>query len=324
MNMDPANVNRVTIVGTGVIGSGWAAHYLRQGLDVTAYDPAPDAETRLRQKVTRVWPAMEALGLKKGANPERLTFVPDLRTAVSNAQFIQESAPERLALKQDLLAEIDAFSPASAIIASSTSGYSMSDLQKKCSRHPERMVIAHPFNPPYLIPLVEVGGGEKSAPAIVDWAVDFYRIVGKKPLKMSKELPGFIANRLQEALWREALHMVNEDMATVEEIDAAIAWGPGLRWALMGPCLIFHLAGGEGGMKHMLEHFNPELFADWTRLSPPPITENLIASMVDGCEREAGGVSIQALEEYRDDCLISIIKALEGHEFPKTESARHP
>jgi carnitine 3-dehydrogenase len=262
MNMDPANVNRVTIVGTGVIGSGWAAHYLRQGLDVTAYDPAPDAETRLRQKVARVWPAMEALGLKEGANPERLTFVPDLRTAVSNAQFIQESAPERLALKQDLLAEIDAFSPASAIIASSTSGYSMSDLQKKCSRHPERMVIAHPFNPPYLIPLVEVGGGEKSAPAIVDWAVDFYRIVGKKPLKMNKELPSFIANRLQEALWREALHMVNEDMATVEEIDAAIAWGPGLRWALMGPCLIFHLAGGEGGMKHMLEHFNPELFAD--------------------------------------------------------------
>jgi len=311
INVNPSEVNRVTIVGTGVIGSGWTAHYLRQGLEVTAYDPAPDAEARLRQTVARVWPVLEELGLKAGANPERLAFISDLETALSDAQFVQESIPERLALKQTVLAEIDAFSPASAVIASSTSGYAMSELQKKCTHHPERMVIAHPFNPPYLVPLVEVCGGEKTEPAVVDWAVDFYTAVGKKPLKMNKELPGFIANRLQEALWREALHMVNEDMATVEEIDAAVVWGPGLRWAFMGPCLTFHLAGGEGGMKHMLEHFNPELFANWTKLISPPITDELIAKMVKGCEQEANGQSIRELEQQRDNYLIAVVKALE-------------
>lgn len=306
-------VTRIAIIGTGVIGSGWAAHFLRQGMDVTAYDPAPGAEARLRQMVATVWPTMVQLGLKEGASPDRLTMAPDLATAVAGAQFVQENAPERLALKQALLAEIDAAAPETAVIASSTSGYAMTDLQRECRHHPERMVVAHPFNPPYLVPLVEVVGGEKSDPDVVDWAVAFYTAVGKKPLKMEKEIPGFIADRLQEALWREALHMVNEGMATVAEIDAAITWGPGLRWAFMGPCLTFHLAGGEGGMRYMLEHFDPELFSNWTYLAPPPITDQLITRMADGCEAEAGDRSIQELEQWRDKKLIALMKALGVH-----------
>lgn len=306
-------VTRIAIIGTGVIGSGWAAHFLRQGMDVTAYDPAPGAEARLRQMVATVWPTMVQLGLKEGASPDRLTMAPDLATAVAGAQFVQENAPERLALKQALLAEIDAAAPETAVIASSTSGYAMTDLQRECRHHPERMVVAHPFNPPYLVPLVEVVGGEKSDPDVVDWAVAFYTAVGKKPLKMEKEIPGFIADRLQEALWREALHMVNEGMATVAEIDAAITWGPGLRWAFMGPCLTFHLAGGEGGMRYMLEHFDPELFSNWTHLAPPPIADQLITRMADGCEAEAGDRSIQELEQWRDKKLIALMKALGVH-----------
>jgi len=313
-NLNPRDVNQIAIIGTGVIGSGWAAHFLRQGLAVTAYDPAPEAESRLRQSIANLWPTLAKLGLKEGASQEKLTFTFDLPTAVSQAQFIQENAPERLSLKQALLAEIDATAPATAVIASSTSGYAMTDLQQNCTHHPERMVVAHPFNPPYLVPLVEVVGGEKTDPAVVDWAVAFYTAVGKKPLKMNKEIPGFIADRLQEALWREALHMVNEGMATVAEIDAAITWGPGLRWAFMGPCLTFHLAGGEGGMRYMLEHFDPELFSNWTYLDPPPITDELINTMAEGCKAEADGRSIQELEQWRDKTLIALMKALQPHQ----------
>jgi carnitine 3-dehydrogenase len=187
----------------------------------------------------------------------------------------------------------------------------MTLLQQGCGR-PERTVVGHPFNPPYLIPLVEVVGGEKTDPAVVDWAVAFYTHVGKYALKMSREVPGFVANRVQEALWREALHMVNEGMATVAEIDAAVTYGPGLRWAIMGPLLTFHLAGGAGGMGHMLDHFDPGVFESWTKLKAPPITPELRQKLVEGCEREAGGRSIRQLEQERDACLIAIMEALGG------------
>jgi carnitine 3-dehydrogenase len=305
----PSQVNQIAIVGTGVIGSGWAAHFLAQGLDVTAYDPAPDAEERLRQAVAAAWPALTRLGLRDGADQARLQFGPSLAAAVSKAQFIQESAPERLPLKQSLLAEIDAAAPLEAIISSSTSGFAATDLQAKCP-NPERIVVGHPFNPPYLVPLVEVVGGEKTAAAVVDWTMDFYALFGKRPLRLSRELPGFVANRLQEALWREALPMVNEGMATVSEIDAAIVDGPGLRWAIIGPLLIFHLAGGEGGMGHMLDHFDPNEFASWSKLLAPPVTAELRQKMVDGCLEEADGRTIADLERERDACLVAVLEAV--------------
>lgn len=309
----PSHVERVAVIGTGVIGGGWAAHFLRQGLVVCVHDPAPGAEDRLRHFIAHVWPALEKLGLKAGASPANLRFAADLASAVSEAHFVQENAPEKLAVKQAVLAQIDAAAPPETVIASSTSGFAMTAMAEQCTHHPERLVVGHPFNPPYLIPLVEVVGGQRTEPAVVDWAVAFYNHIGKYGLKMTRELPGFLANRLQEALWREALHMVAAGEATVEEIDASIAYGPGLRWALMGPCLTFHLAGGEGGMAHMLDHFGPALKEPWTRLEAPELTSELRDRMVAGCEREAAGRSIRELERERDEFLIALLNTLEQH-----------
>jgi carnitine 3-dehydrogenase len=309
----PSQISRVAVAGAGVIGGGWAAHFLRQGLRVTAWDPASDAEAKLRAFIEQVWPTMERLGLKTGASPEQLTFTPDLAEAVRAAEFVQESAPERLDLKQELLAQIDDAAPPEVVISSSTSGYAMTDMATRCSHHPERLVVGHPFNPPYLIPLVEVVGGKKTDVAAVDWAVGFYNHCGKYGLKMQRELPGFLANRLQDAIWREALHMVAAGEATVEELDASIVQGPGLRWALMGPCLTFHLAGGAGGMAHMLDHFGPSLREPWTRLVAPELTPELRDRMVAGCEREAAGRSIADLIRERDEFLVDLLAVLEKH-----------
>lgn len=307
---DPTQVRRVAIIGTGVIGGGWAAHFLRQGMEVVAYDPAPAAEARLRQKIDEVWPTLARLGLNPQADPARLSFVPDIVSAVGEADFVQENVPERSGLKSEVLTEIDAATPPAVVIASSTSGLPMTTLQKNC-RHPERCVVGHPFNPPYLIPLVEVVGGEQTDPAVMTWAVDFYTAVGKRPLRLEREIPGFLADRLLEAVWREALHLVAEGLATVEEIDAAMADGPGLRWAIFGPCLIYHMGGGEGGMAHFLDQFGPALDLPWSYMDPPELTPLLRQRLVDGCINEAAGRSIQALERERDDCLIAIMEALD-------------
>lgn len=306
----PEAVRRVACIGAGVIGGGWVAHFLARGYDVTAWDPAPDAADRVRGLVDAAWPALTEVGLAHGASRERLRVVDDLGEAVADADFVQESAPERLDLKVGLLADIDAATPAEVVIASSTSGYSMSEMQVKCGR-PERFVVGHPFNPPYLIPLVEVVGGEQSAPEAVQWASWFYRVAGKRVITMDREVPGFIANRLQEAIWREALHMVAEGEATVEQIDASIVDGPGLRWAFMGPCLTFHLAGGEGGMAHMLDHFGPSLQAPWTRLAAPELTSGLRDAMVDGCVAEADGRTIADLVAERDRALVAVLRVAE-------------
>jgi carnitine 3-dehydrogenase len=228
---------------------------------------------------------------------------------LENAEFVQESAPERLDLKRALLIEIDRATPPEVVIGSSTSGFAMSDMQPDTAGA-ARMVVGHPFNPPYLIPLVEVVGGARSDPAAVAWAVAFYRAAGKYALAMARELPGFIANRLQDALWREALHMVAAGEATVGQIDAAIREGPGLRWPIMGPCLTFHLAGGPGGMAHMLDHFGPALEEPWTRLAAPPLTPELRDRMVAGCAAEAAGRSVGELIVERDAKLVAILKAL--------------
>ncbi|WP_392507673.1 3-hydroxyacyl-CoA dehydrogenase NAD-binding domain-containing protein [Naumannella halotolerans] len=305
----PDQVRTITCVGTGVIGAGWGAYFLARGFDVIAWDPAPGAEGRLRHLIDAAWPALTDLGLADSADRARLTFEPDLARACSETDFIQESAPEDLELKQDLLARIDAVTAPEVVISSSTSGYPMSDMQTRCA-HPERTVVGHPFNPPYLIPLVEVVGGKLTSEDTATWASDFFRYAGKSVITMQSEVPGFIANRLQEALWREALHMVNAGEATVEQIDLSITDGPGLRWPIQGPLLTFHLAGGQGGMAHMLDHFGPSLKSPWTRLEAPELTAELRDAVVDGCAEEAGDRSIDELVAERDAGVIAILRAL--------------
>lgn len=305
----PEEVRTVACVGAGVIGGGWVAHFLARGYDVVAWDPDPGAETRLRHLVGQAWPALTELGLAEGASPERWRFEPELVAAVHEVDFVQESAPEELGLKRRLLASIDAAAPVDVVISSSTSGFLMSDMQVECAT-PERTIVGHPFNPPYLIPLVEVVGGDKTAHDVVDWTSRFYTLAGKSVITMDREVPGFIANRLQEALWREALHMVAANEATVEQIDRSITDGPGLRWPIHGPLLTFHLAGGQGGMAHMLDHFGPALEEPWTRLHSPELTPELRDAVVEGCEEEAGHRSIDDLTRERDVGLIAILRAL--------------
>ncbi len=306
----PGDVRRVAIVGTGVIGSGWAAHFLARGLDVVASDPHPEAQARLASAVDNAWPALERIGLAEGADRARLVFAAALEDAVADADFVQESAPEDEALKTALLARIDAAARPDAIIASSSSGLLPSRIQAGCAR-PGRIVIGHPFNPVYILPLVEVLGGEQTDPQAIERAIAFYRASGKRPLHVRVEVPGYISDRLQEALWREALHMVADGVATTEEIDAAITGGPGLRWAFMGPCLTFHLAGGDAGMAHMLEQFGPALKLPWTRLEAPELTGELARRMIEGTAAQAGEHGVKDLERTRDDCLIRIMRAID-------------
>ena len=310
--VEPGQVSRVGIVGAGVIGGGWALHYLRMGLDVDVYDPGPNAQRDLFRMLDETWPLLERMGLRPGAGPDRLSFHADLAAAVGDADLVQESSPEDGQVKRGVIAAIDRAARPDTVIASSTSGLAMTMLQADCAR-PERCVVGHPFNPPYLIPLVEVVGGERTDPAAVDWLVDFYTCVDKRPLRLSRELPGFVGNRLQEAMWREALHMVAAGEATVGEIDEAIAYGPGLRWALMGPCLTFHLAGGGGGMAHMLDHFGAALEEPWTRLQAPPLTPELRDRMIEGCLREADGRSVTELERLRDEFLAELLVLVERY-----------
>jgi carnitine 3-dehydrogenase len=302
-------IGRVGIVGTGVIGSGWAARCLAHVLDVVAWDPAAGAEQRLRDSVANAWPALTRVGLAPGADLGRLRFVADLAACAGNVDFIQENAPENDALKRRILAEIDAAAAPDVIIASSSSGLLPSSIQADC-RHPGRVVIGHPFNPVYLLPLVEVLGGAKSSAAAITAAIAFYEGLSMRPLRVRTEVPGYISDRLQEALWRELLHMVAEGVATTAEIDDAIRFGPGLRWAFMGTCLTFHLAGGDQGMRHMLAQFGPALQLPWTKLVAPELTDALIDRMVEGTETQAAGRTVKQLERYRDDALISIMETL--------------
>jgi len=306
--VEPRDVRTVTCIGAGVIGGGWVAYFLARGYRVVAWDPAPDAEQRLHHLVNAAWPALTELGLAEGAGIDNLSVVPTLAEACAQADFVQESAPEDLELKRTLLADIDAATPEGVVISSSTSGYGMSEMQDRCAR-PDRTVVGHPFNPPYLIPLVEVVGGAGTSPDAVQWASEFFTLAGKSVITMKREVPGFVANRLQEALWREALHMVENGEATVEEIDLSITDGPGLRWAFMGPMLTFHLAGGQGGMAHMLDHFGPSLLSPWTRLEAPELTPELRDAVVAGCDREADGRSIDDLVAERDRGVIAVLRA---------------
>ena len=303
------DVRCLGVVGTGVIGAGWAARALARGLDVVASDPAPGAEERLRANIDNAWPALTKLGLRGGADRERLAFTTDLEALCARADFIQENAPENEDLKRALHARLTAAASADVIVASSSSGLLPTRIQGD-SQHPERVLIGHPFNPVYILPLVEVLGGELTRAGCIQDAMDFYRSLGMHPLHVRTEIEGYISDRLQEALWREALHMVADGVASTGEIDDAIIYGPGLRWAFMGPCLTFHLAGGEAGMGHMLEQFGPALKLPWTKLEAPELTDALIDSLVEGTRAQAGDRSIPGLARVRDDCLIGIMRTL--------------
>ncbi len=306
---EPEDVRRVTNVGGGAIGGGWSAHFLARGYEVTTYLHDAAEERPLRQLVETAWVSLEALGLAEGASMDKLRCTTNLAEACAEAEFVQESVPENLALKQAVYEKLGDLVPDDVVIASSTSGLSMTYIQARCAT-PDRTVVAHPFNPPYLLPLVEMIGGAKTAPDTVTWAAAFYRLSGKAPLVMNKEIPGFIATRLQEALWREALHMVANGEATVEQIDLAIVNGPGPRWAVLGPCMAFHVASGEGGMAHNLDHFGPALKLPWTRLEAPELTRELRDRMVEGCDRAAGAQDFATLARQRDAGLVAIARAL--------------
>jgi carnitine 3-dehydrogenase len=303
------DIRRVAIVGGGVIGGGWAARCLAHGLDVVATDPGPDAEEKLRATVANAWPALTTVGLKPGASQQRLSFAKDLESAVKDADFVQESAPENEDLKRKLHARIDAAARPDVIIASSSSGLLPSRFQADC-KHSERVLVGHPFNPVYMLPLVEVLGGDKTDAKFIDLAADFYRRISMRPLKVKVEVPGYIADRLQEALWREALHLIADGVCTTSDIDDAIRFGPGLRWSFFGTCLIYHLAGGDEGMAHFMDHFGPALELPWTNLKAPKVTPELIRRMVDGTRDQAAGKSVKELERFRDDCLIAVDRAI--------------
>jgi 3-hydroxyacyl-CoA dehydrogenase len=300
-------IKRIGVVGTGVIGASWAAYFLAQGFDVSATDPMPGAEDKLRAAVRAHWPSMEKLGLAPGASMARLSFSADLATALKDVDFVQENGPEREDLKTDLFHKMDALLPAHVILASSSSGLLMSRVQAACA-HPERVLLGHPFNPPHMIPLVEVIGGEQTSAASVERAMAFYTAIGKRPIHPRKEVKGHIANRLQAALWREAFHLVDQGVASVADIDTAIAYGPGLRWALMGPFLNLHLSGGEGGIRHLLDHLGPPIESWWADLGAPAITEELKQKICAGVEDELGAREQAQLAPERDRLLLDLIQ----------------
>ncbi|MFD2760252.1 3-hydroxyacyl-CoA dehydrogenase NAD-binding domain-containing protein [Lentibacillus juripiscarius] len=308
-----SSITQVTVVGTGVIGNGWITRFLANGFRVVASDPDPEAEARTRDAVERAWPSMEKMGLAEGASQDNLSFEPDLEKALAEADFIQENVPEREQLKRGVIASIDKHAPQEAVIASSTSGILPSTLQADCAYHPERVIVAHPFNPVYLMPLVELVGGEKTDDHFVEKARQFYEQMEMKPLVVRQEIEGHIADRLMEAIWRESLHIVNDGAATTEEIDASIVYGPGLRWALMGPFMTLHMGGGKQGMRHLLEQFGPALKLPWTKLEAPELTDELSEKVVTGCEAQTGDVEMEKLEERRDAFLIELQQLLEKY-----------
>jgi carnitine 3-dehydrogenase / betainyl-CoA thioesterase len=302
-------VKTLGLLGTGVIGGGWAARALHFGIDVIAADVKPEMEEWIRGAVANAEPALARLTFAPLPPKGRLSFTTDLKVMAQSADFIQENIPEQLPLKQRMLAEVSRHAAADVIVASSTSGLTPTDLQRDMIS-PERFCVAHPFNPVYLLPLVELVGGQKTAQSTIDAAAKFFAYIGMHPLHVRREVPGHLTDRLQEALWREILHLVNDGVATTGELDESIIYGPGLRWAAMGTNLIYHLAGGESGMRHMLAQFGPCLKWPWTKLEAPELTETLIDRMVEGTQHQAAGRSIRELERLRDDYLVAIQQVL--------------
>ena len=311
--MNGSAIQRVAIIGTGVIGASWATYFLARGLDVTATDPAPGAEPALRDTIEAQWPVMRAMGLAPGASLDRLRFAVSPEAAVAQAQFVQENGPERLDLKQNLFQRLDAAAPAEAILATSSSTITVSEFQDACTRARERVVLGHPFNPPHLIPLVEVAGGRATSPEVVRRTLDLYRAVGKHPIHLRKEVKGHVANRLQAALWQEAFHLVATGVASVVDVDAAIAHGPGLRWALLGPFLNLHLSGGAGGIGAL---FGKPLWQAteglWRDLGTVSVDLELGSRVVDGVAEELASRDQDEVVRQRDELLLALLRLKAG------------
>ena len=299
-------IRKIGVVGTGVIGASWAAYYLAHGFDVAATDPAPQAEEKLRNLVATFWEALGKIGLAEGASLDRLTFSADLATALRDVDFVQENGPERVDIKRQLFADIAKTVGEDVIIATSSSGILISDIQD-AAVNPGRIVLGHPFNPPHLIPLVEVVGGKLTTPEAIERTIAFYASVGKKPIHIRQEIKGHIANRLQAALWREAFYLVSKGVASVADIDTAIAHGPGLRWALLGPFMNLHLSGGADGIGHVIDHLGPPIESWWRDLGDLSFTPEVRTQAVDGIDEELTGRSLDELTNARDDILIQLL-----------------
>jgi len=300
-------IHHIAIVGAGVIGASWSAYYLARGFDVVATDPAPNAEATLRKYVDEAWPLLTSIGLSDGASRDRLTFTASLQNALAAADFVQENGPERPDFKMRLFADIDAAAPVDSIIASSSSGITPSVMQTNCA-HPERVLVGHPFNPPHVIPLVEVVAGAKTSEEAIRRAMAFYASIGKKAIRLNKELPGHVANRLQSALYREVLYLIEQGVLSVEDADAAVSYGPGPRWGVMGPSLQWHLGGGQGGIKHFIEHLLPPMVQMWKVLGTPTVTPELQRTLAEGVMREAAGRSVDQLAGEENETIVELLR----------------
>jgi 3-hydroxyacyl-CoA dehydrogenase len=299
-------IRQIAIVGTGVIGASWAAQYLARGFDVVATDPAPNAEANLRKYVDEAWEQLKDIGLSPGASRDRLSFTANMKEALSKADLVQENGPERPDFKIKLYADMDEVAPADSLIASSSSGITPSVMQSKC-QHPERVVVGHPFNPPHIIPLVEVVGGARTSPEAIKQAMAFYTSIGKKAIHVRKELPGHVANRLQAALYREMLYLIEQGVLSVEETDAAVCYGPGLRWGVMGQSLQWHVGGGAGGINHFMEHLMDPLTGMMKALGNPQITPQLKQTIIDGVTREAANRSVDELAQEENKLIVGYL-----------------
>jgi 3-hydroxyacyl-CoA dehydrogenase len=305
---DTKPIRRITVVGTGVIGASWSALFLAKGLEVVATDPAPNAEAALRKFVASAWPALTRLGLSPGASQSNLKFTSDLANALASADFVQENGPERVDFKQKLYGQLDELLPPDVIIASSSSGIPMSQIQPGAKTHPERCVIGHPFNPPHLIPLVEIVGGAKTSEETIRRADEFYTSIGRRTVRINKELPGHVANRLQAALGREVYHLVAEGAVSAADVDTALCWGPGLRWGIMGNMMLNHLGGGPGGIEHFFQQFTGPMTAWWKVLGSPVLTPEVQKKLIDSVHAEVGSRTIDELEAERDDILLGLLE----------------
>jgi len=320
--MTESNIKKVALVGGGVIGGGWATRCLANGLEVVLTDPRPEARDYVETMVADAWPVLEDAGLVS-ENKGELHFAQDIAEAVQDADFVQENVPEREELKISVHEEISQHAREDVVIASSSSGLLPSRLQERCA-HPERLMIGHPFAPVYLLPLVEIVGSEQTSQTAIAQAGAFYRSLGMRPLHVRREIEAYIADRLQESLYREALHLIDQGVATVAEIDAAVTGGPGLRWAFMGTFLAWHLGGGPGGMRHTIEQFGPALELPWSHMKAPELTDELKERIVDGCEVESGARAFDEMERRRDRCLAEIQKVLKEHWYHPEEDGWPP
>jgi len=305
------SVRRVAVVGAGLIGAGWVAAFLARGFSVAVYDPSPRAADKIRAHVADAWPSLVKRGLTNGADPQAVSFHADLAEGIDGADFVQENAPERRDVKAALFAELGRVAPADVIIASSTSGMPVTLLQQDCA-HPERCVLGHPFNPVHLMPLVEVGGGEKTDPAAVAAATALYISMGKQPVHLQREIVGHIANRLTSAMFREAVALVADGCATVEDIDKAIRFGPALKWAIQGQFTTFHTGGGDGGLASFLHHFAPGIMQRWETMIVPdladPVLQQKLAAQVDAAN---GGRPVAEIARRQDDMILKLLEILD-------------